>query len=303
MSSTLKYSDVKPEKIAFSKFKGHTLIRYKNNDLIIQSPWLNLSAYGIPRKDKYNQTENSRKHIKIPLDPANQEVSKFIDMLKDIDKQMVNKTFTEQFLGESHAKYEYSNIFRESQTEGRQAYIKLKLDTQFNEEQTIKTKIYKTKENNERQEIKGLSTMDDFSKVVSFRSDIRVIFKVVKCWTQAPNLKNPSYGLTLKATKIEVKDKEEHNEGSEGDFIDDSIEQYDISSDGSEIKITEKEIESWGNKSNPEPDTDDSEIKITEKEIETWGDKSNPEPDTDGSDNEDDLCKKVNNRKESSLKK
>jgi hypothetical protein len=274
MSSTLKYSDVKPEKIAFSKFKGHTLIRYKNNDLIIQSPWLNLSAYGIPRKDKYNQTENSRKHIKIPLDPANQEVSKFIDMLKDIDKQMVNKTFTEQFLGESHAKYEYSNIFRESQTEGRQAYIKLKLDTQFNEEQIIKTKIYKTKENNERQEIKGLSTMDDFSKVVSFRSDIRVIFKVVKCWTQAPNLKNPSYGLTLKATKIEVKDKEEHNEGSEGDFIDDSIEQYDISSD-------------------------DSEIKITEKEMETWGDKSNPEPDTDGSDNEDDLCKKVNSRKKS----
>jgi hypothetical protein len=32
--------------------------------------------------------------------------------------------------------------------------------------------------------------------------------------------------------------------------------------------------------------------------METWGDKSNPEPDTDGSDNEDDLCKKVNNRKE-----
>ena len=73
MSSTLKYSDVKPEKIAFSKFKGHTLIRYTNNDLIIQSPWLNLSAYGIPRKDKYNQTENSRKYIKIPLDPVNPE--------------------------------------------------------------------------------------------------------------------------------------------------------------------------------------------------------------------------------------
>jgi len=271
MSSTLKYSDVKPEKIAFSKFKGHTLIRYKNNDLIIQSPWLNLSAYGIPRKDQYNKTENSRKYIKVPLDPANPEISIFIDMLKGIDSQMVSETFTKEFLGENHAKYEYSNIFRESQTEGRQAYVKLKLDTQFNEEQTIKTKIYKTKENNERQEIKGLSTMDDFSKVVSFRSDIRVIFKVVKCWTQAPNLKNPSYGLTLKATKIEVKDKET-NEGSEGEFIDDSIEQYDISSDGSEIKITEKEIETWGNK---------SEV-----------------PDTDGSDNEDDLCKKINNRKQ-----
>ena len=46
-------------------------------------------------------------------------------------------------------------------------------------------------------------------------------------WSQPSTLKNPTYGLTLKLHKIEVKEKTHHN--ITGEFID--VERFDISSD------------------------------------------------------------------------
>ena len=109
---------------------------------------------------------------------------------------MVTHEVKEDFFDNNHDKYEYSSMFKESQTPGRPAYLKLKLYTSHDEEQVIKTKLYKTSDKNEREEVTGVTNIDDFSKVVSFKSDIRFIFKIVRCWSQAPNLKNPGYGLT-----------------------------------------------------------------------------------------------------------
>ena len=107
MSGTLKYTDVKPEKMSFSTFKGYTLVKYTNNDLFIQSPWINIFAYGIPRKDKFNQTDNSRKCLKVPLDEKIPEVSDFVNILKEIDSKMTSNEFKEKFLGDSKDKFEY----------------------------------------------------------------------------------------------------------------------------------------------------------------------------------------------------
>jgi hypothetical protein len=239
--ATLKYLDVKPEKMTFTKFKGFTLVRYTNNNLIIQSPWINLYAYGIPRKDKYTQTENSRKYIKVPLDPEDPEVNTFINMLKAIDSRMVTSEIKEEILDNNHEKYEYSSMFKESQTPGRPSYLKLKLNTSNDEDQVIKTNLYQTSDDNKREEVTGVTNIDDFAKVVSFKSNIRFIFRIVRCWSQAPNLKNPGYGLTLKVTKIEVKGKSESTEFNNGDFIDDDaiavekgVAKYELASDGSD---------------------------------------------------------------------
>jgi hypothetical protein len=78
-------------------------------------------------------------------------------------------------------------------------------------------------------------------------------------------LKNPTYGLTLKVTKIEVKSREKGNEGSEGEFVDDSL---------NEKKVAHFVI------SSEESDGSDQEADIAD------GD-------------EDDLCKKVNSRSKS----
>ena len=265
MSGTLKYTDVKPEKMSFSTFKGYTLVKYMYNDLFIQSPWINIFAYGIPRKGQFNQTDNSRKCLKVPLDEKIPEVSDFVNILKEIDSKMTSNEFKEKFLGDSKDKFEYSSIFKESQTKERPSYIKLKLATENDIEQTIKTRLYKTDSSNKRELITGLTNIDDFAKVVSFRSDIRFIFKVVRVWSQPPTLKNPTYGLTLKVTKIEVQSREKSKEGSEGEFVDDSP---------SEKKVAHFVI------SSEESDGSDQEADIAD-------------------DDEDDLCKKVNSRSKS----
>jgi hypothetical protein len=262
MSGTLKYTDVKPEKMSFSTFKGYTLVKYMNNDMFIQSPWINIFAYGIPRKGQFNQTDNSRKCLKVPLDEKIPEVSDFVNILKEIDSKMTSNEFQDMFLGDNKDKFEYSSIYKESQTKERPSYIKLKLATENDSEQTIKTSLYKTNSNNERELITGVTNIDDFAKVVGFRSDVRFIFKVVRVWSQPPTLKNPTYGLTLKVTKIEVQSKEKGTE--EGDFIDDSP---------SEKKVAHFVI------SSEESDGSDQEADIAD------GD-------------EDDLCKKVNYRLE-----
>ena len=264
MSGTLKYTDVRPEKMSFSTFKGYTLVKYMYNYLFIQSPWINIFAYGIPRKDKFHQTDSSRKCLKVPLDEEIPVVSDFVEMLKEMDSKMTSNEFKERFLGDSKDKFEYSSIFKESQTKERPSYIKLKLATENDSEQTIKTILYKTDSSNKREEIIGVTNIDDFAKVVGFRSDIRFIFKVVRVWSQPPTLKNPTYGLTLKVTKIEVKSREKGNEGSEGEFVDDSP---------NEKKVAHFVI------SSEESDGSDQEADLADDSI------------------EDDLCKKVNDRK------
>jgi hypothetical protein len=285
MSATLKYSEVNSSKISFATLKGYTLIKYDNNELCIQSPWINLFFYGIPRKDKFNPTDNSRKCIKIPLDLQDPEVIVFVDMLKDIDAKMGSTEVRKAFLGDNSEKFEYSSMFKESQTENRPSNIKLKLDTEHDDDLTIKTRLYKTKINKngsvERQLIQGVTNIDDFSNIVAFKSDIRFIFKIIRCWSQAPNIKNPTYGLTLKVTKIEVKAKSEE-EHYDVEFIDDVVIPANGHQSVSTMVLDDQTVAAM--------------LAIVKNDFE-----DNPKHydiSSDGSGNsEDDLCKKINGAK------
>ena len=103
----------------------------------------------------------------------------------------------------------------------------------------MKTILYNTffdkQINNKQREIKYNGTIDDSCKYGYYKSDIRFIFKLVRSWSN--NLKNPSYGLIVKAWKIEVKYKLNRSINNEPDFIDIKplkqikLEEYDISSD------------------------------------------------------------------------
>lgn len=55
-----------------------------------------------------------------------------------------------------------------------------------------------------RNKVDGIKTIDDFSSHVCWMSRIRPIARPVKLWAQAPNKKDPTYGLTFKIAKTEV---------------------------------------------------------------------------------------------------
>ena len=116
-----------------------------------------------------------------------------------------------------------------SDKENKPDAIKFKFGLERNEKQDITTLLYITKEEDttiERSLITDPS-IDDFIKYIPFKSTVRCIFQIVKIWTQPSTLKTPTYGLTLKVIKIEVKEK--LNDKLSCDFID--AERFDISSE------------------------------------------------------------------------
>ena len=64
---TLKYDNVEINNIKGNMYKNHLLLNYNNERLNIQTNWITLSHYGVPKADKYHITEESRRYLQIPL--------------------------------------------------------------------------------------------------------------------------------------------------------------------------------------------------------------------------------------------
>ena len=220
--TTLNYTNVNPEKITFEKFKELTLIKYESKPLLIQTPWLNINAFGMPRRDEYHTTEEQLKNIHLPIDSK-----EFKELIQAIDNIMCKEEFKKEHLGDKHEKYTYHTMLLEK--ENKPASIKFKFSTTRDDKQDILTLLYKTSENENKMQrtLIDKPTVDDFMKHIPYRSDVRCIFQIVRLWFQPSTLKNPTYGLTLELIKIEVKEKLMSNLSC--DFID--AEHFNISSD------------------------------------------------------------------------
>ena len=220
--TTLNYTNVISEKITFEKYKELLLVKYESKPLLIQTPWLNINAFGMPRRDKYHTTDDQLKNIHLPID--NEEFKKLI---QSIDNTINTDEFRKEHLGDKYEKYAYHTMLVEK--ENKPSSIKFKFSTTRDEKQDILTLLYKTleKKGNIERTLIDKPTIDDFIKNIPYRSDVRCIFQIVRMWSQPSTLKNPTYGLTLKLHKIEVKEKAHHN--IVGEFID--VECFDISSD------------------------------------------------------------------------
>ena len=53
---TLKYNDVEIDFIKGNTYKNQLLISYKEQRLNIQTNWINLTHYGVPKSDKFHTT-------------------------------------------------------------------------------------------------------------------------------------------------------------------------------------------------------------------------------------------------------
>ena len=164
------------------------MFQYQNKtNNFIQSPWIELSHYGIPRKDKYHETEASRLYLKAPITD-----SEFVQFFESLDTSLQTEEFKQKHLGEKYNKYQYTPILRQSITEGYPPYIKLKLDV---EGAIIKTKIYKKV--NGRREVIPCKTIDDVYLNVPYMSDV-VLIPTFTPFTVRPN---PSASELIRRSK------------------------------------------------------------------------------------------------------
>ena len=104
----------------------------------------------------------------------------------------------------------YDNLVKYNAKYGK-PYIKVKLDTSYPDNQIL-TEVWHSGDGTKAQ--CQIDNIDDFALCVPFKSDIRMIVKVVKLWVI-----NKKYGLTIKLKKIEVKPLESN--AKQIDFIED----------------------------------------------------------------------------------
>ena len=77
---TLKYDNVEINNIKGNMYKNHLLLNYNNERINIQTDWITLNYYGVPKSDRFHTTEESRRYIQIPLFPDD-SFYKFIQSL------------------------------------------------------------------------------------------------------------------------------------------------------------------------------------------------------------------------------
>ena len=154
MSKTLNFTNVNHDKFAFTTFKQHIFMKYDNlNDLYIQSPWINLYSYGIPKNDKYHKTSESRYYIKIPIDNASCNSDQFGELFQHIDNLLSGVEFKRDYLGSKYEKYELSPCYKKSVNTKYADSVKFKFDKEASEEQALTTEVCKSRCKLERNHI------------------------------------------------------------------------------------------------------------------------------------------------------
>jgi hypothetical protein len=234
---TTMYSKIVPDQIYATdlednqRSKGQKIAypRYQSSDapLFLQCEWFELNSYGIPGRNEFFTDDSQRLFIKVPLDQSNPKVKEFSEWLKLLDAHIGSDSFKEKLFGTKKDKYQYQSCFRLPQDDEddkkknpnkkdygpKLPYMKLKVDTSFPDNK-IKSPVFKSVMENGtrvRSKIDNINTIDDLSSHISFLSKFRPIIRPVKFWAQAPNKKDPMYGLTFKMIKAEVEPRAKNN--------------------------------------------------------------------------------------------
>ncbi len=231
---TTKFTEVDVSRLNFTDFeenqrsKGQKISypRYTNPEngsevpLFVQFPWIDMKSYGVPKLGEFYSDDSQRSFVKVPLDQSVPEIKQLSEMLKQIDEKLGSDEFKEKMFGAKSSKYEYQPIFRLPQEEDegskketakkdygpKHPYMKLKIDTTYPDNQ-VKTIIFNSVlENGKRvrSKVDGVKSIDDFASHVCWMSRIHPVVRPVKLWAQAPNKKDPTYGLTFKIAKTEI---------------------------------------------------------------------------------------------------
>lgn len=220
----------KGQLIAYSRYDPTNL--GKDGALFLQSPWIKLFTYGVPRLGEYYKTDSDRSHLRVPFDLSSPEVLAFVNKIKEIDSKFSSPDMMQTMIGKKYSKYKYQSIFREGQDQvnddsdddetpkvnkdapPRPPYMKVKLDTTWPDNE-VKTQVFNSEldKNNKRirTKVEYIKTIDDFANAVRFLSNVRLIMRPVKYWAHQATKKDPQCGIVWKLVKIEVEPPKSSN--------------------------------------------------------------------------------------------
>jgi hypothetical protein len=200
----IKYLDILTEKITANELKKHLIIRYEDQPLFIQSDWLQLTNYGVPKNDKFHTTEESRRYIQIPL----VDNHSFTNFIKQLDEYFSSDKFRTKYLTEKQQDMTYIPIYKEG-NEKYQPSMKFKIIVD-EKDNVVSEFFHNTKDGIVKQYV---GSMDNIKEVFSYMSEFRLMFKVQKIWFMSRN-----YGVKLQLMKAQIKPPTKNKEVSE--FID-----------------------------------------------------------------------------------
>ncbi len=228
--TTTKFQDFNASDLSFTKFEENERSKAQNlafprfketQRLMLQGPWIEMNAYGVPQLGEYYKTDKDRAFIKIPLDLKNPEVKEFFEKLQSIDELMSSKEFKAQQFGDKAKKYKYAYPICRVPVEDddeeeekkkskypRPPYMKVKLDATWPETKIL-TQVFTSvmKDGKREREKQEVESVDDFANVVRYLSKIRPIISPVKAWCEKKGKMGKDYleyGITFKLVKVEV---------------------------------------------------------------------------------------------------
>ena len=158
MVMTLKYNDVQIDRIKGNIYKNLLLINYEDYDydrqffrrLNIQTNWINLTHYGVPKSDKFHTTEESRRYLQIPLIDDDD----FTQFIQSLDKHFASDNFKKQFLDVKQQNFNYIPILKEGKGDYPTS-LKLKID--FYNDIFLSEVFHKTPEGNIKCELDNMN--------------------------------------------------------------------------------------------------------------------------------------------------
>ena len=166
----VKYSDVEFDKISANKYQQHLLVNYENKRFLIQTDWMTLSHYGIPKNDKFH-TEESRRYLQIPLNNDN-----FNNFIHKLDDYFNSEIFRNTSLNEKQRNFNNMPIFKE----GKNNYPpSMKIKMYIYEDRILTDILHKTTEGTLECD---LQNMDDVKRAIPYMSEYKLILKINRIW-------------------------------------------------------------------------------------------------------------------------
>lgn len=320
---TVDYSKFDVNHLTFTKVEENNrskgqLIAYPRYDptdtgkegaLFLQSPWLKLFTYGVPRLGEYYKTDADRSHLRVPFDMSIPEVAAFVAKMREIDEKFGSPEMMETMLGKKAKKYKYQSVFREGQDQTtndsdneddeketkvkdsppRPPYMKIKLDMTW-PDNDVKTQVFssvldQTSNKRIRTKIDNIKTIDDFANVVRYLSNVRLMFRPVKFWAHQLTKKDPQCGIVFKLLKVEVEPNKTSNSMykqiyENDNFIDDD-EDEPLPKLVEKVQVEQTKVTSKEDSEDESDDESDDVPVVTKKativEVESDSDESDEE--------------------------
>ena len=332
----IKAKDLDLEQLSFTKLEPNekcygqltAVPKYTDSEspLILQTHKIPMDFYGIPKIDKFHEDDSKRDYCQVPLNPANKECGKLLEILKGMDDWANTPEFRKSVgLTED---YSYSGMIKipdvkpgDKTATGKPKIdipsIKFRLSVDYETKQVDTTFMREELVDGEKTivNIKNTQTIDDVSKnALSFKSKATFIVQLIKLWAKPPAKSEKQkkailldYGFTWRIVKAKVESPVKGNSTlkeikNSNKFLDSEEEEEEKVEEKSVKVVTKintkptKEIVQIDSDDDSEDEDDDSKKKEVSKPVAKPIAKSSKakesDDDSDEEDDEDDDSKK-----------